>query len=442
MCRTNSGVLFYLKTPNKPVSTIKCVFCFSKQQMYYYEKKLSIETRFWNSNLQRAKQTKSFPGYFEFNITLDHIESTVLSSYRKYINENSKEPEIEELRAMVQIKRGAIKEKTKVELLEFIEQFIQHAESGKHLNLQTGKPVGDVTILTYRQTQKLLKEFVEKRKWKLKFEDMNPEFHKEFVHFLSNEYISTESGKSYKPNSIGKHITNLKTFLSNALERKVTSNQDFKLKGFKVIKEDVDSIYLNKDEIILLENISLPANSYEEKVRDLFVIGCHTGLRISDLKRLSPDHIKFTNNERYIEIEMKKTGKPVTIPITEKLNSLLLKYKTKSGNFFTGIHDQRVNDAIKLIAAKEEIFKQHVVINSTEKGLRISKHIPKYQLITNHTARRSFATNKVLEGYPYSAVMLVTGHKTEKAFLRYVKLTGYDAVKIFKRHSENIRAAI
>ena len=73
-------------------------------------------------------------------------------------------------------------------------------------------------------------------------------------------------------------------------------------------------------------------------------------------------------------------------------------------------------------------------------GTRISKQVPKFQLITNHTARRSFATNKVLEGYPYSAVMLVTGHKTEKAFLRYVKLTGYDAVKIFQRHKVNIGA--
>jgi hypothetical protein len=66
--------------------------------------------------------------------------------------------------------------------------------------------------------------------------------------------------------------------------------------------------------------------------------------------------------------------------------------------------------------------------------------LPKYQLITNHTARRSFETNKVLAGYPYSAVMLVTGHKTEKAFLRYVKLNGYDAVKIFRRHKETIGA--
>lgn len=441
MSRTNTGVLFYLKNPKSLVSPVKCVFCYSNHQLYYYEKKLSIETRFWNKKSQRAKETKSFQGYLEFNITLDNIETAILSCYRKFINDMGKEPDVDELRNLVRQKRGYTKIKETPELFEFIDQFIQQAEEGKHLNLQTGKPVKQTTVRTYRQTLSLLREFSDVKKWKPKFNDMNPEFHKEFVHFLSREYVSPESSKSFKPNSVGKHITNLKTFLSNAFERKITTNQDFRMKGFKVLKEEVDSVYLNKEEIEILENISLPPNSFDEKVRDLFVMGCHTGLRISDLKRLSEDHIRHTNNESYIEIEMLKTAKPVSIPLTEKLESLLLKYKTPSGHFFPGIHDQRVNDAIKEIAAKADIFKKEVIINVTEKGLRVSKLIPKYQLITNHTARRSFATNKVLEGYPYSAIMLITGHKTEKAFLRYVKISGYDAVKIFKQHADKIKVA-
>jgi integrase len=173
-------------------------------------------------------------------------------------------------------------------------------------------------------------------------------------------------------------------------------------------------------------------------VRDLFIIGCYTGLRISDLKRLSSQHIKNTNGERYLEIEMQKTGKPVTIPINDKLEYLFTKYQTPTGTFFPGIHDQRANDIIKEVAAKIDIFQQNILINSTENGKRITTMVPKWQLITNHTARRSYATNKVLEGYPYTAIMLITGHKTEKAFLRYVKISGYDAIKIFKEHNTRI----
>lgn len=421
------------------MSPVKCVFCYSHYQFYYYERKLSIETRFWNKNTQRAKVTKAFAGYFDFNSTLEYIQTTILGCYRKFVSEQNRVPEVDELRSLVKKARGIIKpEKPKPELFEFIQSFIKDTEDGKHLNLQTGKPVGKGTLHTYKQTLHLMKEFSAARKLKLRFDDINTEFHKEFVHFLSQEYISPESEKHFKPNSIGKHITNIKTFLSNALDRKLTTNQDFKKKGFKVIREDVDSIYLTQDEITLLENHVLPYRSQEEIIRDLFIIGCYTGLRISDLKRLSSQHIKNTNGERYLEIEMQKTGKPVTIPINDKLEYLFAKYQTPTGTFFPGIHDQRANDMIKDVAAKIEAFQQNILINSTENGKRITTMIPKWQLITNHTARRSYATNKVLEGYPYTAIMLITGHKTEKAFLRYVKISGYDAIKIFKEHNNRI----
>jgi hypothetical protein len=101
------------------------------------------------------------------------------------------------------------------------------------------------------------------------------------------EYIATDTGRTFKPNSVGKYITNIKSILNSALEKKITTNTDFKMKGFKVIKEDVDSVYLNNEEITVLENISLPKWSIEKKVSDLFVIGCYTGLRISDLRSIS-----------------------------------------------------------------------------------------------------------------------------------------------------------
>jgi integrase len=148
----------------------------------------------------------------------------------------------------------------------------------------------------------------------------------------------------------------------------------------------------------LPENISLPKANMEEKVQDLFVISCYTGLRISDLKRLSEEHIKLTNGEKYIEIEMQKTEKPVTIPISEKLISLLFNHKTTIGKFFPDIGGQDVNEIIKEIAIQSAIFRKEVIINITENGARISKLIPKYKLITNHRARRSFATNRVFEG--------------------------------------------
>src|ERR1700691_3295660 len=165
MPRTNTGVLFYLKNPKKQISPVKCVFCFSGYQLYYYEKKLSIETKFWNKNSQRVKENKSVPGFFDFNITLDNIESSILSSYRKFINDTGRQPEIDELRILIKQRRGIIKVKSGPELIEFIDAFIKQAESGKHINLQTGKAVCKSTIHTYKQTFFLLKEFAKAKKW-------------------------------------------------------------------------------------------------------------------------------------------------------------------------------------------------------------------------------------------------------------------------------------
>ncbi|HQQ99771.1 MAG TPA: hypothetical protein PLA61_02970, partial [Ferruginibacter sp.] len=82
MARTSTGVRFVLKNPKEKVSPIKAIFCYANTQMYYYERKLSIQVRFWNSNSQRAKETNAFEGYSEFNSTLNAIESTILSCYR------------------------------------------------------------------------------------------------------------------------------------------------------------------------------------------------------------------------------------------------------------------------------------------------------------------------------------------------------------------------
>ena len=76
-------------------------------------------------------------------------------------------------------------------------------------------------------------------------------------------------------------------------------------------------------------------------------------------------------------------------------------------------------------------------------GFRVEKHLPKYKLIASHTARRSFATNSYLMGIDILAIMQITGHKTESAFLKYIKVEGIQYAQRVKdywnRENENIR---
>ncbi len=440
MARTNTGVSFVLKTPKTEISSIKAIFCFASQQMYYYEKKLSIPTKYWNKNAHRAKETKSFFGYAELNNTLDKIESTILDTYRKFKNEHDREPHVEELRELVKEKRATGKSAAqKIEipnLLTFVKNFIEEAKEGKHLNLASGKPVSLITIRTYSQTLKLLTAFSKRQKRTYRLEDVDANFHKQFIHFMSKEYVSEETGRAFSVNTAGKHISNLKTFMGVAVERKLTANVDFRMRSFKVIKEDVEKIYLTEQEIEALSALDLSKNKRLEKARDMFIVGCHTALRVSDLKRLTKNHVIHHGDDLFIRIEMKKTEKPVTIPINEDLEKLMNKYLTVIGQYFPkAISDQKMNEYIKEAASKVDLLQQEVIINKTVEGKRVSESVPKYALITNHTARRSFATNAALKGIPYQFIMPITGHKTEKAFLRYIKTDGLDAAKMFKLHT-------
>lgn len=445
MGRTSTGVKFFLKYPKADVTPIKVVFCYNSMQLYYYERKLSIPTKFWNEKNQRAKQMRIFENYAEINNTLDNIESAILDCYRKYKNEFHSEPPLEELREMVRVKRGTskvISSKT-LELIDFIEIFIQEARDGKYINRVRGTHIAKTTINTYEQTLNLLRAFMSATSTQLRFEDINLHFHTDFTHFLSNIYLSKESKEHLKINTIGKSLTNIKTFMSVALERNLTTNNLFRSTSFRVIREDVEKIALSEDEINAIEILDLSGNSRLEKVRDMFLIGCETALRISDLKRLKKENIVEKDGNKFISIEMKKTGKPVAIPFTKRITAILDKCLSTTGEFFPKvISDQKANEYIKEIAQQVPKLRELVEINHTKRGKRITKSIPKYELITNHTSRRSFATNWALKGIPYSSIMSITGHKTEKSFARYIKIDEFQSAKLFQLQTAHLNMKV
>lgn len=79
-------------------------------------------------------------------------------------------------------------------------------------------------------------------------------------------------------------------------------------------------------------------------------------------------------------------------------------------------------------------FSKKLLYERTIGHTRVSKLIPKYQFISSHTARRSVATNMYLSGILTFRIMLITGHKTEKSFFRYIRITREENVKVLARH--------
>jgi integrase len=149
----------------------------------------------------------------------------------------------------------------------------------------------------------------------------------------------------------------------------------------------------------------------------LFVIGCYTGLRFSDLATLNEKNIIDKGTK--IKILTQKTGELVIIPLHTYILEILKRY---NGKIPQVISNQKMNDHLKAIG-KEAKIKEKTTLHYTQGGIKKSETLPKHELITVHTARRSFATNAFLNEIPSISIMKITGHRTERAFMKYIKIS-------------------
>ncbi len=174
-----------------------------------------------------------------------------------------------------------------------------------------------------------------------------------------------------------------------------------------------------------IESLDLSQNLTLDKVRDAFLVGCYTGLRYSDYSDLKMDNIR----NGYIERVQIKTGQKVVIPVHSVVKTILNKYH---GSPPPMISNQRSNKYIKELCKMIPELNQEISIKQQINGIAKTIAVPKYSLISTHTARRSFATNQYKAGVPSITIMAITGHKTEKVFLNYIKIKPDEHAQILK----------
>ena len=212
----------------------------------------------------------------------------------------------------------------------------------------------------------------------------------------------------------------------NTTSRRVS--RYIKNKNFKVVEEDADSIYLTTKEIQKIYDYDFSKTPHIERVRDLFVIGCYTGLRFSDLTQFRQENI--SKDLTTAKVRTQKTGEVVIIPLNPLIKAILKKHGGKPPE---AISNQKMNDYLKTIGENVKI-NDEVVISITKGGVRVRESFKKHELITVHTARRSFATNAYLNDVPTLSIMKMTGHTTEKAFLKYIKISQEDNANKLLNH--------
>jgi site-specific recombinase XerD len=410
-------VKFYLKRSEATEATaIFARICYHNLKLKYYPS-LAIEPKYWNKKKMQVRTT--FDEHAKINDKLTKVDTYAKETLTDYLNKyNGQVPRPEELKKLLDRRLNAPKvQKIDNTFLAYFDQFVKDSETGVRLNLSTKKPMTPTTVITYKGTLKILRDYAATKKV-VDFNTIDLDFYMDFTEYLRGKC-------KLSANTIGKHIKIVKTVLNEATEAGINTNTAYKSKRFIVTKEDADNIYLNEQELTALWNLDLSKEPKLERVRDIFLLGCYTGLRFSDFSRLTHNHIK----EGFIEITQQKTGDPIVIPLHERVKNILARY---DGRIPPAISNQKTNEYLKDIAERVEMLHETTPITTSIKGQRVVKNTPKWKLVCTHTARRSFATNEYKAGISTLTIMAITGHKTETSFLKYIKVTRREQAEILQ----------
>lgn len=357
-----------------------------------------IHPQHWNPSTQRAKQTKKFPEHPEFNERLEDVILAGKRALKKLLKENdSVYPEPRILSQRTRIELGLEEGKANIGIYEYFDKRIREEEI--RLNAKGIKPDRSSYPKSLKRTKELLKEYENNSGSRLTFDSITLEFYYNFVAYMKDN-------QGYKVNSMGKYIKYVKSIMKTSHAEGLHNNKAYSHPKFKILEEEVDTVYMDVDDLNLLESLNLKGFPGLERARDLFLVASWTGLRFSDLQNLTIDQLQGNN----IVIRTQKTDKEVVIPVFPIVKNILIKYKDSG---LPRITNQALNRSLKDLGLKLEEA-------SNLKG--ITFNVSKFNRITTHTARRSFATN-LYHIVPIELIMSVTGHKTQKEFYKYIRVT-------------------
>lgn len=386
---------------------------FGRNEKLMYATTLKIEPLFWDEKKQRAKNSKYCINKDEINAALTSIESK-LNLFITDAAAKGNPVTKDELKNLLDIHFGK-KIAAAYDFHSFFEEFIRLCDTRVSPH-RGGQTIDYKTKREYARTYYYIQEYEKKRKVHLEFRSITQSFFNDFVAFLQELGLST--------NTIWHKTVSLKAVMKAANEQELTDNTKYQL--FKNVSEESQSVALSEDELDALARFDFSSSARLERTRDLFLVGCWTGLRFSDFTRIREENIK----DGMITIQQQKTNEFVTIPLHPVFLRIWEKY---NGNLPVNISNQKFNDNLKDVC-REAGLTEHVLKSITKGGKKQTTIYEKWQLVSSHTARRSFATNLYKSGFPSISIMQITGHKTESSFLKYIKVSKEEHAKMLMAH--------
>lgn len=376
----------YAKTVKTPILTTLYVWC-----------------RVHKKNIKDAELRKEV---FDLKSQLYELENFILAEYenekvkQKLTNQNWLEDKIERFYNPNQ--------EIPIFLLDYIDYYLdmRRNEIKPHL------------CQKLQGLKKKLEIFEKQQNHRYKIEEIDEKFGTNFIDFLINN--------KYSSSYIKKQLTYIKQVCNHAYYNGLKISRQLKKINFKL--NDAPKIYLNFNELELIENYVFNRENLNI-TRDWLLISAFTGQRISDFMRFNKEMIRTERGKEIIEFTQKKTGKFMTIVLHDKILKIL---KRNDGDFPKKLPYSKYNKYLKIVCKKAKIDqltkgRKAVNISDTDKPLyrNIDGEYPKFELISSHVGRRSFATN--FYGIaPTTYLINATGHSTENQFLKYIGKSNKD----------------
>lgn len=401
---------------------ISLQYCFSAEKRVVLNTGISIPFQFWNKKTGRLSKDLP-PNYgnvqeLETNLTekLRKAEDMITYALKqrdtcpmKFLKDNF------HLQQNWNMEQMSTQEKN-LDVYWNIDDYVKSKRS----------TVKQCTINVINAMKAHLMSFESFRKEPITFDSFDVHFYEDFVKFLTYDIVQLRRKdviKGLRVNSVGKTIKHLKSFLKDRMRKKIIPFMD--LGAYKVMEEEVDAVYLNWQELSLIYHLNLSANQNLEKYRDLFVLGCLTGFRFSDYSDIKPEEVRGG----MLYVNQTKTLSTVVVPLRKDAKYILIeKYNMQMPQVSNVNFNYYIKEVVKLACIDEQIKIIHKRGNKTIEEIR-----PKYAWIMSHTCRRSFCTNEFLDGTPTNLIMAISGHKTEKAFRRYIKADQVQKAHMIKK---------
>ena len=405
---------------------------------------VTIPTKSWDKGNQRIK-TGTSKNLIALQSELDNAVQAIVNLHNQLIVNDNVELSVDSMRdGIKRMKEGKVGVAEKVLTFnQWVDEFIQETERGERTNSQ-GRQIGAITVAKYRTTQKVLDMF-SKRVWgrPIQFDELDARFVGLFAKFRGEGQGKI---KGVGVNTVAKDMAVIKTWMKTSFQREVHNNRKWETQAFKPREVRVEKPHLTIEEVTQLEQFKIPKKVHNngvertswDTVRDYFVIACWTAARVSDLKQFRDlIAIRYKENGNSCPQELKfiqsKTNSTVTVPLLDPVKRIVNRYNGKLPKL---PNESKMNQTIKLVCKAAGLDRVIEQASTDVKSKEVSRNAL-WEVVTNHTARRTFATNVYSKNImSLGELMSLTGHESESSLMTYLNVSRGD---VSKRATDRLR---